>query len=191
MIHLHATRKLLAKLPLDDSGRLPVTPRTRWLCDQPFLADNPLGHWHGNLITVQRRQCILLVHDETRFPVFLPCMTKPDIAELNDRFIDGFINTLLKCDADDALLDAAQAHMAPLQADTSCNRSVQGTLNRMAFELEHMLYHQGVDVTETTGYRGGAWLADTPWNIKGRGYLWPKEAMAKLLDASSPARKLN
>lgn len=138
MVHLHATRKLLAKIPIDDAGRLPPTHRTQWLYDRPPLSDNPLDHWHGNLLTVQRRQCILPVHDETRFPVFLPCMTKPNIAELNDRFIDSFINTLLKCDADDALLNAAQAHMAPLQADTSYNRSVQGTLNRMGFELEHM-----------------------------------------------------
>lgn len=96
-------------------------------------------------------------------------MKKPDIEELNDRFIDGFINTLLKCGADDALLDTAQAHMAPLQADTNGNRSVQGTLNRMAFEMGHLLEHQGVDVTEITGNRVGAWLAATPWGIKGRG----------------------
>jgi hypothetical protein len=187
VIHLHATRKLFAKLPVDAAGRIPLTPRTEWLREQAPRAGNPLTHWHGNLVTIQRRQCILLVHDETRFPVFLPCMTKPDIAELNDRFIDGFINTLLKCGADDALLDAAQAYMAPLQADTSCSRSVQGTLNRMAFETEHMLHYQGVDVREITGNRVGAWLADTPWNIKGRGHVWPnKEMLALLAEGGQP-----
>jgi len=173
-----------ALIPVDDNGQLRPTKRTEWLHNRPTLPDNPLDHWHGNLLNVQRRQCILLIHDETRFPVFLPCMTKPDIADLNYRFMDGFINTLLKCGADDALLDTVQAYMTPLRADTRCNRSVQGTLNRMAFEAELLLNTQHVAVTEITGYRLGAWLADTPWNIKGRGYVWPNREMLGLLSKS-------
>ena len=85
MIHLHTTRKLFERLPLTDQGQLAPTPRSQWLYDRPALDINPLSGWHGHLITLQRRNCLLLVHDATRFPLFLPALTKPDLAELNDR----------------------------------------------------------------------------------------------------------
>ena len=124
MIRLHATRKLFERLPLDEQGQLAPTPRSAWLFEAETIETNPLSGWHGNLLTYQRRNCVLLVHDATRFPLFLPALTKPDFAELNDRFVDALMNTLLKCGADQDQLDAAHRHLRPLQVDTQCNRSV-------------------------------------------------------------------
>lgn len=181
MILLHATRKLFERLPLKEDGQLAVTSRSEWLYAQATLVDNPLSGWHGNLVILQRRNCVLLVHDTTRFPLVLPALTKPDFAELNDRFVDAFMNTLLKCEAEDPQMDAAHHYLRPFQVDTHCNRSVQGTLNRMKEEIEHLLWYEQVDIADMMGYRLGAWLASMPRSVKNRGYLWPHKEMLGLL----------
>jgi hypothetical protein len=184
VILLHATRKLFDRLPLNSAGQLSPTPRSQWLFEQPALDINPLSGWHGNLVTLQRRQCVLLVHDATRFPLVLPALSKPDFAELNDRFVGVLMNTLLKCGAEEAQMNAAHNHLRPLQVDTQCNRSAQGTLNQMKFEIECYLA-DGVNIADMTGYRLGAWLADTPRSVKGQGYLWPNKEMLSLLTGSA------
>lgn len=182
MIQIHATRKLFEKLPLTNDGQFAVTPRTRWLFEQTALDINPLSGWHGNLITLQQRNTLLLVHDATRFPLVLPALTQPDWLELNDRFVDALMNTLLKCGASEEQMEVVQQALRPLQLDTDCNRSVQGTLNRMKSDLEHLLWYDQANIADLSGCRLGAWLADSPRNVKGRGSLWPQREMLALLD---------
>lgn len=181
MIRLHCTKKLLAKLPLREDGRL------RSKHPSPYAAndadESPISGWHANLIVVQRRQCVLFVHDATRFPVFVPALKKADFAELDYRFEDGFMNTLLKTGADDALMARAHAVLGQLVCDSDCNRSVQGTLNQMGQDVGFYLASDDESVAEITGYRLGAWLADRPCRAKGvNDCIWPARAMRDLLN---------
>ena len=189
MLKLHATRKLFDRLPVNNQGQLPVTPRSQWLFDRASSETGPLDNWHGNLVNLQRRNCLLLVHGATRFPLVLPSLTKPDFRELNDRFVDTFMNTLLKCGAEDLQLEAAHQQIGVLSVDTYHDRSSQATLSRMKEEIEHLLWHDNANISDLSGYRLGAWLADTPRSIRGR-YLWPKQEMLKLLGelARTPAQ---
>lgn len=180
-MQLHVTRSLFAKLPLDEPGGFAVTPHSQYLFDQPSLQINPLSGWHGKLLKLQRRNCLVFVHDVTRFPLFMPCLTQPDFVALNDRFVDALINTLLKCGADQNQLEMAHHCLRPLQLDTQCNRSVQGTLNRMGQDVEHAVNYDSLTVADMTGYSMGAWLADRPCTVKDRGMLWPKKEMLNLL----------
>ena len=182
MIKLHATRKLFAKLPLNSDGQLPVTRQSEWLYEQPALDNNLLSDWHGKLVTLQHRNCMLLIHDATRFPLVFFALTKPDFAELNGCFMKVFINTLIKCEASEAQLEAAQRHLRPLTVDTECNRSAQATLNRMKEELALLLEYDDLKVTDIIDYNVSAWLAETPRSIKGSPFLWPQREMLSLLD---------
>lgn len=182
MISLHATKKLLAKLPINEQGVLPEQANTPWLQEQQASSSSALSGWHGNLITLQRRNCVLLVHDETRFPLFIPCLTKPDFANLDRWFVDVLMNTLMKCGANERQLQAVHEHLAPLHIDTECNRSVQGSMSRMKADIEHMLWCNNVDIMDVSGARTAVWLAERPCTIKGRkDYLWPQQAMLALL----------
>lgn len=181
MISLHCTKKLLTKLPLLENGRLPS--------QQPALsvvrdsATNLLNNWHANLILLQRCQCVLFVHDATRFPVFVPALKKDDFAELDWFFQDGFMNTLLKVGAEDRHMKAAEKLLAPLVCDTNCNRSVQGTLNHMGQDIGYMLDYDNASLIDLSPYRTSAWLADRPCTTKGvRDCLWPGRAMLELLE---------
>ena len=181
MIRLHCTKKLLVKLPLLEDGRLRSQKPALSIVRDP--ATNPLSDWHANLITLQRRQFVLFVHDETRFPVFVPALKKPDFAELDWYFQDSFMNTLLKVGAEDHHMKAAEKMLSPLVCDNDCNRSVQGTLNQMGQDVEHMLAYDNASVIDLSPYRTGAWLADRPCTMKGvRDCIWPIRAMLELLE---------
>ncbi len=181
MIRLHCTKKLLAKLPLQDSGRLNSKRPSPYAANDTAAA--LLSDWHANLLMVQRRQCLLFVHDATRFPVFVPALKKADFADLEYFFTDSFMNTLLKTGVDDELMQRAHASLGPLVCDTDCNRSVQGTMNRMAQEIGFYFDDKGASVADITGYRVGAWLAERPCTVRGvKGCIWPKRAMHELVN---------
>jgi hypothetical protein len=181
MIRLHCTKTLLAKLPLSDTSRLRYKRPSLYAANDANQ-ESPLSGWHAKLLVLQRRQCLLLVHDATRFPVFIPALKKANLAELDYFFSNAFMNTLLKCGADDALMQRAQTMLGPLVCDSVCDRSVQGTMNQMGQDLDFALDYDGVKVHEITGYRQGAWLADRPCRVKTqKDCIWPRDAMFALL----------
>jgi hypothetical protein len=177
-MNVHATKKLLAKLPLNETARLSN--------DLPMAANDApgLGDWHANLILLQRRQCVLFVHDVTRFAVFVPCLTKPDFARLDWHFQDVLMNTLLKTDLSPELLDKATRFLSPLRFDNNCNRSVQGTMNQMAQDLDYGLYYDHADISDLLPYSTSRRLSDRPCTAKGvKDWIWPIPAMHEWLAA--------
>jgi hypothetical protein len=140
-------------------------------------------NWHANLITIQRRQCVIAVHDATRFTLFIPCLTKKDFANLDWHFNDVFINTLLKCDMPPELVNAAATNHQPLTFDTTCNRSVQGTMNQVAQDIDYGLYYKSTSVADIIPYQYSADLSHRPCGVKGqKDYIWPDREMTKLLN---------
>ena len=183
MIQIHATKKLLAKMP----NQIKPGP-------EHILAalQSKLGSWHANLLTIQRRNCLLFVHDQTRFPVFIPALTKPDFAKIDRFFDDALMNTLLKCDATQEQLDTAAALLQPLAFVGGTDRSVLGTLNQLGQDIDHILYFDSLNVAEMAGYALSASLADRPCQVKGqKDYIWPKDAFLELLDRLSCEVDLN
>jgi hypothetical protein len=53
-IIIHCSKKLAAKLP-------DVSPTS-------LEEASPLGSWHARLFTLDRRQCEMFCHDESRYP---------------------------------------------------------------------------------------------------------------------------
>lgn len=191
MLTLHVTKKLLIKLPLDAEDRLPVTAPMRWLHNRPGLENNPLSGWHGNLVVWQRRQCVLLVHDATRFALLLPALNKADFLAFNERMLDAFINSLLKLGASEQQLDAVHRCWRALQVDSETSRSELTTLNRIKIEIEHLLYHDKVNLAEVTGYRLSAWLNETPRSTKSRSHFFPNQEMLDLLQQLADNKNQN
>ena len=139
--------------------------------------------WQANLLTIQRRNCILMVHNTTRFPLLMIGLAKKDYPVLDYLFSDALMNTLLKIGANEDQMQAATEALAPLSIQSGCDRSVQGTMNQMKGSLEHMVWYDDVKVENLSPYRTAAWLADRPCTVKGqKDCIWPKDAMLNLLD---------
>lgn len=190
MITIHATKKLHAKLPLNDRGFI-LSKQTSSAPEADPIAINPLSGWHANLITLQRRNCVLLVHEATRFPLFMKALVKDDFARFGWLFEDTLMNTLLKLDANQQQLDTAAALLGPCHFDTQCNRSVLGTMNQMKGDLEYVMFSKGAQLEDISSYRTGVWLANRPCSIKGmKDCIWPHKAILELLsrfELSAPA----
>lgn len=180
MITIHCTKKLLSRLPVGVGETLRSEYSNYFATND--AAPTLLSSWHAHLVTLQRRQCVLLVHNATRFPVFIPALKKEDFRVFDHCFCDSLMNTLLKTGADDELIEAAHAQLGPLMIESTVNRSVLGTINQMVQHIQFAVEDGDVTIAEITGYRIGAWLAETPWSAKGvKGTIWPPDEMAELL----------
>jgi hypothetical protein len=188
MIAIHASKKLYAHLSvvasmkqggIEDSAANDLDSAN---AASRLHSVNPLSGWHANLLTLQRRNCVLLVHDATRFPLFIKGLIKADYAHFDRLFADTLMNTLLKLGANQAQLDTAAALLGPCCFDTDCNRSVQGTMNQMAGDIERMLRFEEARLDDICSYSTGVWLADRPCTVKGqKDCIWPDKAMLALL----------
>lgn len=193
MLNLYCTQKLITKLPVKE-GLLPQGEQLQINLVEgaaEVIINNPLSGWHANLLTLQRRNCVLLVHNQTRFPVLMIGLTKKDFAALDYHFTDCLMNTLLKVGANEDQIQVAQELLAPVCIGKSNDRSVQGTLNQMAGDIEHMLWFDNAQIIDCSPYKTAAWLADRPCSVKSRkegaaksakDTIWPVDAMLQLLD---------
>ncbi|MDP4489028.1 hypothetical protein QDG88_13980 [Pseudoalteromonas piscicida] len=180
MINLFCTQKLIVKLPVND-GVIPACSNAK-LTDLSTPDTHPLSDWHANLLTIQRRNCVLLIHNQTRFPVFMIGLTKPDFAKLDFLFADSFMNTLLNVDANNQQLQKAASLLGPLTITKANNRSVQGTMNQMKGDIEHQLWFDQINIMDCSPYRTAAWLAERPCMVKGqKDCIWPIKEMLALL----------
>lgn len=180
MIELFCTQKLIKKLPVNE-GLLPEGIALNDSLTEKIL-NNPLSGWHANLLAIQRRNCILMVHDQTRFPLLLTGLTKKDFEALDYHFADALMNTLLKLGAGEEHMQAAQELLAPVSVAKAFDRSVQGTMNQMKGDLEHLVWFDNVNIMDCSAYKLSAWLANRPCTVKGqKDCIWPDKAMLALL----------
>lgn len=156
---IHCTKKLAAKLHIV-SGIGLVNP-------------DPLGIWHANLYLIDKRNCVMFCHDQTRFILFVPGLKKADFANLDFWFQELFANTMLKLDYEPELIEAALSLVDELQFDTVCDRSVQGTMRVAVQDIDAMLW-------DLPMYTVSARLCNRPVRTKGMKEsecLWPADAM--------------
>lgn len=185
-MRLHATKKLYTKIPAS----------LRAADHQSTQPEDPFGDWHGKLITVQRRQCVIVTHEATRYTLVLPCLTKPDFANLQTIMLDVLLNSLLKLDYPVAILEMAGSQLAnqSFTVDSVCHRSAQGTVNRLAEEFDYSVWYHRMDITQIAGYAATADLANRPTSRKVNGkteWLHPADDMRQWLELQFAQRPVH
>ncbi|PWB52428.1 MAG: hypothetical protein C3F18_08245 [Nitrosomonadales bacterium] len=159
---LHCSQKLAAKLPGVSSAPLEET--------------SPLGSWHGHLFTLDRRQCVMFVHDATRYALFLPGLRKEGFVALGERwFRPLYLATLAVFGCPDTQIKKVELALGPLRFDTATDRSVQGSLRVAKLDLEAWLY--GVpNVMDLDPLAVSCRLNERPATVHGK-LVWPDKAM--------------
>ena len=112
---IHCTKKLAAKLPKASHT--------------PLEDENPVGSWHANIFTADRRNCVLFIHDKTRYTLFLAGLTKPTFTQLDRLFKRLFLDSLVMLGIEKKILSQVALAMGPIQYDAATNRSVLATAN--------------------------------------------------------------
>lgn len=103
--------------------------------------------WYANLLWIDRRKCLLLVHADTLFPVFRADVRVDELRPLSG-YVVRAVEEELRAEGLplDVLgpLDAGDVHIAK-----TASRSVLGSMNDMAFHLRYQIdYEGGLDVCD-------------------------------------------
>lgn len=164
---IHCSQKLAAKLADVSSAPLEET--------------SPLGSWHGHLFTLDRRQCVMFVHDATRYALFLPSLRKAQFAELGEWFRSLYLATLAAFGCPNRQIKKVELAIGRVRFDMVTDRSVQGSLRVAKEDLEALVY--GVpNVMDLDPVAVSCKLSHRPATIRGK-WLWPKKAMLERVGA--------
>ena len=164
---IHCAHKLAAKLP--EVSRIPLN------------ADSPLGSWHGHLFTLDRRQCVMFCHDESRYCLFLAGLRKPHFAELGMKwFRQLFTASLAAIGCPDTQIRKVELMLGPVRYDMATDRSVQGSINIARQDLE-ALVHELPNVMDLDPLAASVRLNERPATVHGK-WLWPAKAMLEWVE---------
>lgn len=117
MLTLQCTQKLLKELNTDLS---------------PVKDMDPIALWHANLLTLDRRKCVLFTNDKSRYTFLVPGLRKPDFTHLGELFLDNLFRSMLNDGIPQKGVEKVLNTCSNYCVMTSCNRSVLGTMNDVA-----------------------------------------------------------
>ena len=112
------------------AGKLPEVSRS------PLEEASPLGGWHGQRFTLDRRQCVMFCHDASCYILFLRGLRKEHFTKLADEFRQLFLATLVPLGCTDVQVRKVEVALGPVRFDTATDRSVLGTLQVARHDLE-------------------------------------------------------
>lgn len=158
---IHCSKKFAAKLP----GASPT----------PLEEISPLGSWHGHLFTLDRRQCVMFIHDATRYALFLPGLRKEQFAVLGEWFRSLYLASLATFGCPDTQIKKVELALGPIRFETATDRSVQGSLRVAKQELEAFAY-QAPNVMDLDPLAVSCKISHRPASVYGK-WLWPDQAM--------------
>ncbi|MDP2323164.1 MAG: hypothetical protein Q8N51_03945 [Gammaproteobacteria bacterium] len=167
---IHATRKLAARLPDVSSDAL--------------QEDSPLGSWHADRVIIDRRQCVIFCHDETRAALFVPGLRKELFADLGARsFRPLFSATLAALGCPPCQASKAELALGPIRFDTATDRSVLSSIRIVRQDLEgHIARVPNVLMLDPVAVAVD--LCDRPASVRGK-WIWPNQRLLELVSMIS------
>jgi hypothetical protein len=170
---IHATRKLAQRLP-DVSA-------------EPLTETSPLGSWHADRLTIDRRQCVLFCHDETRSALFAAGLRKPQFMALgNDVFKPLFVDTLAELGCPDVEIRKALLVLGRCQFDTATDRSVLSSMRVARQDLEAYVWRFR-NVLMVDPVEASCRLSRRPASIRGSKFIRPNRLLLEMIAGLPPA----
>ena len=142
---LRCTQKLL--------DRLNATPDPA-----PAQPDTVLGNWYANLLRVGRIQVVLAVSERSLLPVVVPARDGRAVVQRISAALEPMLTAIGVPSDDVAAERQAMQHWA---LGKTASRSVLGSLNDLAFQLQVGLLH----FPDRTLLAHSLWLAKTPLKV--------------------------
>lgn len=116
---------------------LTLLGRAVTLSDPPPSDDD----WYANLLWIDRRKCLLLVHADTLFPVFRADVRVDELRPLGPYVVQAVEQELR---AEGLPLDVfGRLEVNDVHVARTASRSVLGFMNEMAFHLRYQIDYEG------------------------------------------------
>lgn len=126
MLTLQCTQKLLKELKSDLS---------------PVKNADPVTLWHANLLTLDRRKCVLFTNDQTRYSLLVPGLKKPDFKMLGEIFLDNLFRCMLNEGIPQHGIEKVLNTCSSYCFTKTSSKSVLGTMNDIADIIKWTVYH--------------------------------------------------
>ena len=109
----------------------------------PSPDDNPLWSWHGNLFLIERRKCVLITNDLTRYAIFIPSLKQHDFESFHMVFGQHLFKNMLHENFSQQQIEAILFQVENIQYAKSNNRSVLGTMIEQRHIIEYSVAVEG------------------------------------------------
>jgi len=126
---IRCTQKLLKELKQEPTNVVPL--------------NHLLGSWHANLLIVERHKCVLVTNDSTLYTIFIPCLKKSEFQAFHLIFGQHLFKNLLHEGFSQKQIDAVLNEHQEIKFTKTNNRSVLGSMNELAFQLEYSIQRNG------------------------------------------------
>jgi len=143
--------------------------------------DRRLWDWHGNLILLDRRQCVMFCHDLTRYVLFLPGLHAAEFKELGRLHRELFLSTIAALGVSSSQLARLALLLGPLQVDCRTDRSVLRSLRVALDDLQFGYLPRVPNVLDLDPLAMSHQLNKRPCMAE-KVLIWPGEAMKKLVE---------
>ncbi|MEK6802496.1 MAG: hypothetical protein AABZ34_07495 [Nitrospirota bacterium] len=140
-----------------------------------------MSSWHGHLLTLDRRQCVLFCHDITRYVLFMPGLRAPQLAELGHRHRDLFLAVLEAQGLTRERIVRVGLMLGPLEVHRSTDRSVLGSMRVAADDLKYGMLNRTANVMDLDPIATSLALNERPCRANGA-LMWPQQAMYGLVE---------
>ncbi len=166
---IHATRKLADRLPN--------------VSKELLSEDSPLGSWHADRLTLNRRQCVLFCHDASRATLVAAGLRKPQFQRLySEVFKPLLADTLFSFGCKPASIDRTMLALGPIRFDTATDRSVLGSMRVARQDFEAYLFNRFPNVLMMDPVRASHRLTRRPVSVRGK-HFWPEDRLLDMINA--------
>jgi hypothetical protein len=129
---IRCTQKLLKELRVKPSE---VEPKFGYI-----------GDWHANLLRVERRKCVLFTNNDTLYSIFVFGLKRADFDHLDEIFRQSLFRRLRIEGFSQIQIEKALEEYQTIHFAKTNNRSVLGSMNDLAFQMEgHIISAGGID----------------------------------------------
>lgn len=172
---IQCTKKLLDELGIEPSAA---------------VDRNPLFSWHANLVKINRRKTLVLVHDRSRYVIVLYGLKKKDFQKLDSLILSGIRDAFQTECIDKEITNSFLEQSGEITYTKATDRSSLGRLVKAALNLERYADR----VVEDSILQGLLSRKLSRFFIKEKGkagYIWPFKELYKDLEGlyGRPAQK--
>ena len=95
-----------------------------------------IGDWHANLLRVERRKCVLFTNSDTLYSIFVLGLKRADFDHLDEIFRQSLFRRLRIEGFSQIKIEKALEEYRAIHFAKTNNRSVLGSMNDLAFQIE-------------------------------------------------------
>ncbi|MFT9848835.1 DUF6933 domain-containing protein [Aneurinibacillus sp. REN35] len=145
MLTIQCTKKLSEELNVNIS-------------ENKLVHTNPLYSWHAHLFLWNRRKCVLVMNNKTRYNFVLFGLRKDDFKRFDDIVVQAIAENLSADGANKVNIEKYIQNCHEVSYAATSDRSIISQVNEMIMAAKHSMEQDKLDGIEVKSYELNRWL---------------------------------